>query len=93
MKWSALGGFVVSMLPGILSLVEEQRKPGAMKKEQYQQAIVNIAGPLAAHPRIQDALSKAADALVDVHNIIAEVQAATASPESSPLPESPASGV
>jgi hypothetical protein len=101
MNWLVLVLQGLSALPGIIAKVEAAKPttPGAGKKTAVLDEVATamtaadpVFGPIvASHPAVQEALSVATDALVDVFNQSASVatQQAAATPPAPPPPPPP----
>lgn len=78
MKWSALGKLLVKVLPQAIEFAQKLNRDGADKKSIAIQfahdELHELAPDLANHPKVLEAVGKANDALVELHNVVAHVQ-------------------
>jgi hypothetical protein len=78
MKWSSLGKGLVRSLPSILEFVENSQTGNSNKKsalvDLVQKEVKEFSSDVASHPKVLEAVGKAADALVEIHNQVAIAQ-------------------
>lgn len=78
MKWSILGKILVKALPHAIEFAEKLGEPNANKKkvavEFAHDELHELAPELASHPKVLEAVEKANDALVELHNVVAHVE-------------------
>jgi hypothetical protein len=77
MSWSIFGKVLVRSLPHIIEFVENSQATGSKKAAAVNlahQELKDFSPELSKHPKVLEAVAKASDALVELHNQVALAQ-------------------
>jgi hypothetical protein len=93
MKWSVFGKILAKVLPSAVEFAQDMAEPGAKKRDIAIQfahdELHELAPDLASHPKVLEAVGKANDAIVNLHNVVAHVEDDLAKARPTQIPPPP----